>query len=66
MILFKKDLQEIAIINPSDIACIDTIHMINNYMITIIFKSGTKKDFEFSSKKRFNKAMINLTEGVTK
>jgi hypothetical protein len=66
MILLKKDSQDIVIINSNDVACIDTIHRMDDYIITIIFKSGTKKDFEFYSKKRFNKAYMNLIEGLTK
>ena len=64
MILLKKHSQEIAMIDPNEIACVDTTHRINDYTITIIFKSSAKRSFEFYAKETFNEAMMNLTKAL--
>jgi len=65
MILLELIENEIVIINPNEVACMKTTHRVNDYIITIVFKSGELKAFTFYNKKQFDTAVNRLIEKLT-
>jgi len=64
MILLEL-IEEIVILEPNEVACMETTNHVNENIITIVFKSGEQKDFTFYNKKQFDTAVNRLIEKLT-